>query len=74
MKKEEINKKLENGILDLWSRSYFKYFSIDLVSLVEAGKFDLAVKAAAHLGMPGKEINRIIQEYKKDIKKQNDKI
>jgi len=66
MKKEEINKKLENGILDLWSR--------DLVSLVEAGKFDLAVKAAAHLGMPGKEINRIIQEYKRDVKNQNEKI
>jgi hypothetical protein len=66
MKKEEINKKLEDGILDLWSR--------DLVSLVEAGKFDLAIKAATHLGMPGKEINRIIQEYKRDVKNQNDKI
>ena len=56
MKKEEINKKLESGIINLWTK--------DLVTLVEAKRFKEAVSVGKYLGVPKKEIKKIIQEYK----------
>tara|TARA_R100001530_G_scaffold135285_2_gene112112 strand:- start:218 stop:394 length:177 start_codon:yes stop_codon:yes gene_type:complete len=57
MKKEEIYKKLENNLVDLWTK--------DLLALVEAKRFEEAISAGNYLGIPKKEIKKIIQEYKR---------
>ena len=59
MNKAEINKKLEDGILDLWSR--------DLEELVVAKRYREALSVGIHLGIPKEEITKIIQEYKNGI-------
>lgn len=58
MNKDKINKKLEDGILDLWSR--------DIEELIVAKRYKEALSVGKHLGMPEKEINKIIQEYKNE--------
>ena len=55
--KKEINKKLEAGILDLWSK--------DLCKLIQAGQLKEAQSVGKYFGIPEKEINSIIQEYEK---------
>jgi hypothetical protein len=55
MTNKEINKKLEEGILDLWSK--------DICELVQAGRLKEARSVANYFGVPKKEMNEIIQEY-----------
>jgi|TARA_Y100000034_G_scaffold70938_1_gene85510 hypothetical protein len=56
MNKEEINKKLEEGILDLCAK--------DICELVQTDRLKEARLMAKHFGLPEKEIDKIIQEYK----------
>lgn len=54
--KKAINKIIQNSILDLWAK--------DIVSLISANRHAEAVSVGKYLGVPKKEITKLIQEHK----------